>query len=64
MPNELKPCPFCGAIPILEYGNGINKYWISCQNEKCRIQPMTDAHTNKGVIVREWNRRVDNGNER
>lgn len=60
MPNELKSCPFCGEIPTMEYGNGINKYWIGCNNPKCRIQPMTDAHTNKSVVTREWNRRVDN----
>ena len=59
MKSNLKPCPFCGAIPTLEYGNGINKWWISCQNEKCRIQPTTDAHINKGVVVREWNKRVE-----
>lgn len=58
--TKLKPCPFCGVVPTVEFGNGIQKYWISCDNPKCRIQPTTDAHTNKSVIVREWNRRVDN----
>ena len=60
MQNELKPCPFCGETPTREFGNGIKKYWISCNNPKCRIQPTTDAHTNKSVVTREWNRRVDN----
>ena len=60
---ELKPCPFCGGKATIEFGNGINKYWICCNNEKCRIQPLTDAHINKGVVVREWNRRVDNGRQ-
>lgn len=60
MTDKLKPCPFCGGQPIVEYGNGIKKYWICCQNEKCRIQPTTDAHKNKGVVTREWNRRADN----
>lgn len=55
--SKLKPCPFCGAIPIIEFGNGIKKYWVCCQNEKCRIQPTTDAHKTKGVVVREWNKR-------
>ena len=58
--TELKPCPFCGVVPTVEFNNGIKKYWIGCNNPKCRIQPTTDAHTNKSVIVREWNRRVDN----
>lgn len=55
--SKLKPCPFCGAIPIIEFGNGIKKYWVCCQNEKCRIQPTTDAHKTKSVVVREWNKR-------
>lgn len=59
MSKNLKPCPFCGAIPTLEYDNGIKKWWIMCDNEKCKIQPMTDAHAFKGVIVGEWNRRVN-----
>ena len=45
------------SIPIVEFGNGIKKYWVCCQNEKCRIQPTTDAHKTKGVVVREWNKR-------
>ena len=60
---ELKPCPFCGEKPIVEYGNGIKKYWISCQNEKCWVQPNTDAHINRGVVVRFWNRRVSDENQ-
>ena len=55
--SELKPCPFCGVVPTVEFGDEIKKYWISCNNPKCRIQPTTDAHTHKSVIVREWNRR-------
>ena len=54
---ELKPCPFCGVVPIVKFDNAIKKYWISCNNPKCRVQSMTDAHINKSVIVREWNRR-------
>lgn len=61
MASELKPCPFCGKTPIVEFGNGIKKYWISCNNPKCRVQPTTDAHIKKSVITREWNRRFDNG---
>ena len=60
MPNELKPCPFCGAIPILEYGNGIQKWWYTCDNEKCLVQPTTYAYKSKGGAKRAWNRRVDN----
>ena len=58
---DLKPCPFCGGKPTVEFDEGIGKHWICCKNEKCRIQPSTDAHTYIGVVVREWNRRHNNG---
>jgi hypothetical protein len=58
---ELKPCPFCGKIPTVRFINVLEKYWVECDNKKCRIQPCTDAHKFKSVVVREWNRRVDNG---
>ena len=55
---ELLPCPFCGALPKFEYGNGIQKYWYTCENEKCPCQPTTYAHKNKGVVTRAWNTRT------
>ena len=57
--TKLKPCPFCGGEVSVVYDEGIKKYWICCDNPKCRIQPSTDAHVNKGVITREWNRRIN-----
>lgn len=54
---NLKPCPFCGSIPIHKYNEHIKKWYIECDNEKCKIQPSTDAHINKSVITREWNKR-------
>ena len=58
---KLKPCPFCGATPqrekVMRFGQ---MYWsIACENEKCRIQPMTDMHKTLSVITREWNRRAE-----
>lgn len=58
---ELKSCPFCGAIPRMEQNNSTKKFWIQCDNPKCRIAPCTDMHISKSVVVREWNRRADNG---
>ena len=54
---ELKPCPFCGVIPTVEFDNRTKKYWISCNNPNCMLQPIMGANINKSVIVREWNRR-------
>lgn len=58
--TELKPCPFCGRKPTVTFLENCKKHWICCENEKCKIQPCTDWHTNKSVITREWNRRADN----
>ena len=58
MENELKPCPFCGGDAIIDYGMGINKYWVLCDNEKCGLRPMTDAYANKSVAKKVWNRRA------
>lgn len=61
MPNEeikLKPCPFCGAMPRIDKNQSTMKYWIQCDNPKCKINPCTDMHINLSVITREWNRRV------
>lgn len=55
----LKSCPFCGSLPRVEQNNSTKKYWIQCDNPKCRIQPSTDMHLSLAVIAREWNRRVN-----
>ena len=57
---ELKPCPFCGGEAVMDYGNGIKKYWACCNNPKCRVQPMTEAHEKKHIVRRYWNGRADN----
>lgn len=61
MTGALKRCPFCGGKAIVEYDKGINKYWVACNNSKCRVQPTTDAHERRFVVTREWNRRANNG---
>lgn len=59
---ELKPCPFCGGIPTMEYDDYFQGWIVVCENKKCRIRPMTDYHIKKGVVTREWNRRAEDGN--
>lgn len=57
--SKLKPCPFCGEMPKVEFDEYYKKHWIYCNNPKCRIQPNTAFHKRKSVIVREWNRRKE-----
>ncbi|MCB7068270.1 hypothetical protein DW097_15760 [Enterocloster clostridioformis] len=58
--EELKPCPFCGAIP--EYRKGfpsIRQYTVSCENEQCKIHPYALGHS-KQETFDKWNYRTEN----
>lgn len=61
--NMLKPCPFCGQEAIVITWIRDNKemmYRVCCDNEKC-LSPSTDFHVDKSIVMREWNRRADDG---
>ena len=71
MPNELKPCPFCGGEAKLKettecHGHGmyLKKYYVMC--EKCGCNGVgayvydKSAQQCKDFVVSRWNRRVDN----
>lgn len=54
--TTLKPCPFCGAEPIMRTG-GRGGFWALC--ERCGAQlRMSDT---KSDAVRNWNRRAKAG---
>ena len=57
---ELKPCPFCGEMPNRGQNTTTKKYWIGCENPRCRINPTADHHISKAVVTREWNKRAEN----
>ena len=59
MPNELKPCPFCGGEAVIDYGRGLRKYWVRCNNPMCFVMPETDCHEDKSIVREHWNMRAD-----
>lgn len=72
MPNELKPCPFCGGEAKLTkttecHGHGmyLTKYYVMCEVCGCRgesdcVYYKTEQEC-KDFAVSRWNRRFDNG---
>ena len=51
---KLKPCPFCGEIPLLYLHMGY--YRIECQNKDCPSK--LTASASKSDIVEAWNTRL------
>ena len=60
--NELKPCPFCGALPAKEpyeprtvqLTRGVIAYWVRCYN--CGIG--TCEYDSAEPAIEAWNRRA------
>ena len=55
MPNELKPCPFCGG-KARRYEGKFENYGIICTKCSAKIY----GYASKGATARAWNRRVGN----
>lgn len=67
MPNELRPCPFCGGeakvIKIPEELNWAGNYVVGCDdNSMCmgNINHFTMVFSTPETAAKAWNRRVDN----
>lgn len=57
MPNELKPCPFCGGEANIDQGNGIFKvFYVFCT--KCKTRQAN--RLTREDAVEYWNGRADN----
>ena len=70
MPNELKPCPFCGGSAQVKsyskcYGHGNFQEAAFCECTKCgaRTKDIADYCGEADIKTeakKEWNRRVNN----
>jgi Lar family restriction alleviation protein len=63
--RELKPCPFCGGVAVLEYFKSRKGYEATIQcNGECVLYMSTITHdTEKEAIeavTTAWNRRAEN----
>lgn len=60
---KLKPCPFCGAIPIEkkqhEFSGNQVLHWICCINLECYVMPSTDKFYSISQARDAWNRRAE-----
>ena len=67
MPNELKPCPFCGGKATTSHGVAVTTehfFFVSC--EKCHSRTGNAYKWQYGEnyeqkAIEAWNRRADNG---
>ena len=65
MPNELKPCPFCGGSAAIGRTKKSLKlqYSVGCNNSRCianRLRnPFVLHFLSKGEAAEAWNRRAN-----
>ncbi len=59
--DKLRPCPFCGAEPIVtgQYNMAAEWYWCSCP--KCHISQTGNGYRSRFEAIDAWNRRTDDG---
>lgn len=50
MPNELKPCPFCGSEAVTDYQLLALPKYTMCSFEHCELHDVA-------ILIREWNSR-------
>lgn len=63
--SELKPCPFCGSDPKFTLDDGDGGSWVTCTNDKCKVNPSAIWHAHdKETIVQHWNNRPESEAER
>ena len=63
---ELKPCPFCGEVPMMDMYEGFyaDNYYIICRNSDCEMNEVyTGMDKSPEVVAKKWNKRVSKGEQ-
>ena len=57
--TEIKPCPFCGAEPVIDNDGG--GWYINCDNwRECPVTPRSSGtYTRRDGCIRAWNTRTE-----
>ena len=57
--SELKPCPFCGLKPMIEYACG--EYFIVGMVADCPVCGyFCEMHSSEKMEIKAWSRRINN----
>ena len=55
---KLKPCPFCGEIPVIKKSFGESKLYVECENPSCNVLVQSDNCLIKDEAINIWNTRA------
>jgi hypothetical protein len=55
--SELKPCPFCGSLPVENFDND-PPYIVSCVNTDCFVRPSSFYAGYSEDAIKFWNART------
>ena len=58
---KLKPCPFCGAEPIVTGQYNMAAEWYQCSCPKCHISQTGNGYRSRLEAFDAWNRRTNDG---
>ena len=57
MPDKLKPCPFCGEEPDLQFCESTQEFYLECANPNCDVELCTYGFDTEKEAIAAWTRR-------
>lgn len=56
---KLKPCPFCGEVPVIKKNFGANRINVECENPLCNVSAQSDICSTENEAIGIWNTRAE-----